>query len=57
VFIFLYLRFMTCVTLHDLATMCGNEDVKNPRQANSQGLISTSISFGLTTLTATNVGI
>jgi hypothetical protein len=48
---------MTFVTLHDLATMCGNEDVKNPQQANSQGLISTTTSFGLTTLTVTAVGI
>jgi hypothetical protein len=48
---------MISVTLHDLATMCGNEHMKKPRRANSQGRISATISFGFTTLTVTDIDI
>jgi len=48
---------MTCVNLHDLATLCGNEHMKKPQRANSQGRICTIVSFGLTTMTVSDIGI
>lgn len=44
-YVYLYRRFMTCVTWQ-LATPCGNEHTKKPRQANRQGRTCTIVVFG-----------
>jgi len=37
--------------------MCGNEHTKNPQRTNNQGRICTIVSFQLTTLAVTDIGI
>lgn len=48
---------MTCVILHDLATLCDNESMKKLLQVKSQGRFFTIIIWGLTTLIMTHMGI
>jgi hypothetical protein len=58
-FIYLCLRFMTCVILRDLAALCGNEHVTKPQRANTQGRIFSLLVRPMcyATLTVTYIGI